>query len=107
MVAFPPRLITVGTTPVLLLNANARRSQYTIVFPAVSKIAGNTGIVYVSVGTIPVATGGATQNGHSMLAGEQFGEVSNFPNDKVSTDAIYAIASASGQVVEVYEAILA
>ena len=105
MPAFPPILVTVGTSPVQLLPPNAYRTQYLIVFPSSAKIAGNTGIIYVGVGQVPTATGGVGQFGHSMLGGETFGETAQYPSFAVTKDAIYAVASIASQIVEVYEVV--
>lgn len=98
------KLVTVGTTVTTLLNPKDKRTQWLIIFPGSGKIAANTGNVYINVDVPPVATAGASGSGHLMQGGDTWGEV-DFQNLGlgVSKGTIYAIASTSGQIVEVYE----
>jgi hypothetical protein len=110
MATFTPVIWTIGTTPVTVLNQKVNRIQYQIVYPPSSKIAANTGLVYVGLGVIPNPTAGGSAAGHIMEPGESFGEtVTPGPGprglDDVSKDAITLVASTSGQIVEVYEVI--
>ena len=108
MSSFPPIIFSVGTTPVLLLSKKESRKQYIVVYPSTSKVAANTGIVYLGIGMVPTATGGNTSAGHIMQPGESFGESDSSPQNNiydVSKEAIYAVASTSGQILEVYEVV--
>jgi hypothetical protein len=105
MPSYPVKRFSVGTTPVQLLLAKETRTQYIVLFPSKAKESGNTGILYVGVGFVPNPTAGSLSAGHSMQAGEQFGEEVSAPNLAVSKDAIYAVASTSSQIVEVYEVV--
>lgn len=95
--------MTVGTSIVQLLVAKEARLQWKVIFPPSSKIAANTGLVYIGIGKNPVATAGNTDQGHIMIGGDDFGEKVTPGYSDCSKEAIYAIASASGQIVEVYE----
>lgn len=103
LASFPPIIVTVGTTPIKILEYNEKRTQYLIVYPSTGKIAGNTGTVTIGIGQIPSATGGAGQQGHIMIGGETFGETAQYPNFSVSKEAIYAVASAATQIIEVFQ----
>lgn len=105
MASFAPVLYSVGTTAVKILSARNNRTSWNVIFPSTSKVAANTGNVWVGIDTVPNATAGNTQSGHMMANGEQFGESSNYPNDNVSQGDVYAIASTSGQIIEVYEVV--
>lgn len=106
-----PKVVTVGTSPVLLLPARDRRVQWTVIFPSTAKISGNTGNVWVGVSQAPQASAGNSAAQHQMSPGEDYGETDpNFNRQDptsaiVSKDAIYAISDTASQTIEVIEVI--
>lgn len=114
MATFAPRLISVGTTPIVVLNKrdgdnfNNRRKQYIVIFLSTSKVSGNTGLLYLGIGSVPNQAAGAGV--HVMSPGDQFSESTlyNEPNlagTDVTQDALYAVASAGNQQIEIIEVV--
>lgn len=108
MADYKPTVVTVGTSVVTLLNNSAnRRIQWTVTMPTTAKVAGNTGLVYLGVGVAPNPVAGDKNAQHVLAAGDTFSETSLFADPRftgfdVSQGTIYAVASSSGQVVEVF-----
>lgn len=114
MSSFPPKKYSVGTTGVVILSPRnaetfaSRRKQYQIIFPSTAKVGTNTGTITIGIGAFPASGTGSNQ--HVMSAGEQFGETTLYTTPElagsdVTQDTIYAIASTSGQIIEVYEVV--
>lgn len=98
------RRVTVGTSPVLLANANEKRGSIGVSMPPSTAESGNTGIVYVGKGFVPSSTAGNPNTGDPLAQGSQFQDVEQYDGDtSVFKGQIWAVADTAGQIVIVDE----
>ena len=99
-------IILVGTTPVLLLNPNEKRRRLRIQVQSTNVDANNTGNTFITFGQQPVATVGHPSQGDVVRQADGIEEpVSNIPLDRKYKQAVWAVASAANQSVNVEEEI--
>ncbi len=100
------RIRTVGTDPVQAMGDNDGRRAWTVIMPATSIVAGNTGRVHVGLGFIPSTVVSSPAQGFALVAGEQIGDEMIFEGDiSVYRGSVWLVASVAGQVVWIDEAI--
>lgn len=75
------QIITVGTAPLNILQANPKRVRWTIQFEPSSIIAGNTGLIYVGRGFIPNAVKGDPNQGEILNPGSAIEEKKQYEGD--------------------------
>lgn len=98
------RRYSIGTSPEIIANDNARRASLVITMLPTSIEAGNTGRVHIGKGFPPSATLGAGNQGDPIVQGGQISEGPQFPEDpSVHKGQWWAVASAAGQIIVVDE----
>lgn len=101
-----PRIITVGTDAVQLLAANPARVAWTVIMPATTIEAGNTGRVNIGLGFQPTTVVGAPDQGFILTASDQLRDAKVYEKDpSVWRGDVWARASAAGQRVWADEAV--
>ena len=96
--------ITIGTTPLILLNPNKNRVRWSFQFVPSSIISGNTGKIYLGRGFIPNATDGDPNQGESLIAGAAIEEKKQFKEDVLPYKGpIWIVASAASQIAVLEE----
>ena len=96
--------ITVSTTPVLLLDYNAKRRYFLIQFISTSIDAGNTGIIFVGRGQQPTANINSNNAGEMMTQGSAIEEIKSFEGDpRPFKGALWAVSDTASQELEVQE----
>ena len=100
------RIVTVGTTPIQVLQDNPARVGWQIIMPSTTIEAGNTGRVHIGKGFIPSTVVGNPVQGLILTSGSQTGEERLYLEDvSVFQGSIWIVASVAGQRVWVEEAI--
>ena len=61
--------ISIGTTPIIILQPTKMRAPWELQFIPSSIIAGNSGKVFISRGSVPSATAGDLSQGEVLTAG--------------------------------------
>ncbi len=98
------RQFSVGTTPVLLANGNAKRTAISVSMIPSSISAGNTGVVYVLKGAPPQASVGEPSSGDPISQGSQWQEVGQYTGDpNIYKGPLWATADTAAQLVVVDE----
>lgn len=96
--------VTVGTTPVILVNGNDKRGSIGVSMPPSAVESANTGVVYVGKGFVPSATAGNPNTGDPLTQGSQFQDVEQYAGDpSVFKGQLWAVADTAGQIVVVDE----
>ena len=100
------RIRTIGTDAVQAMGDNDGRRAWTIIMPATTIVAGNTGRVHVGLGFQPSTVVSAPDQGFALVAGEQIGDEMIFEGDiSVWQGSIWLRANVAGQIVWIDEAI--
>lgn len=98
------RRYVIGTEPVVVANANPRRSFVSVIFLPTDIEAGNTGRVHVGKGFPPTATVGDPTQGDILQQGGEFRDEEKYEGDtSVFRGMLFARASAANQIVVVDE----
>ncbi len=96
--------ISVGTTPIVILNDNPKRASYSIVMLPTTLEPGNTGRVHIEKGFPPSAVIGAPNQGFILEQGDSLMEFKRYKEDtSIFTGKIYAVASIDNQIIVVDE----
>ena len=96
--------ITVGTTPIILLNPNEKRRYFLIQFISTSIDAGNTGIIFIGRGQQPTASAASENSGEMMTQGSAIEELKSYDGDpRPFKGAIWAVSDTASQELEVQE----
>lgn len=96
--------VVVGTSPVLIFNQNQSRIFWRVTYLPSAIEAGNTGIVFINIGSPPAADLTAPSRGIPLNPGSEYAQEERYPNDpSISKDQIWAIAQNAGQVLDVEE----
>jgi len=94
----------VGKTPVAILNPNKKRVRWYIQFIPSSIQAGNTGLIFIGRGFVPVATVGHANQGEVLNAGASIEEVKQFEGDtRPYKGTIWAVSDTDDQQCVVEE----
>lgn len=95
---------SIGTSPVLIVPANKKRSSITVEMLPTSIESGNSGIVHLRFDSAPTITVGDPSQGDLLLQGNMFNMVENYEYDPgVLKGNLYALASIAGQIIMVTE----
>lgn len=98
------KVVAVGTTPVLVAQGNANRAGLVISMPPTAVVSGNTGVVYIGKGFVPVATPGAPNSGDPLSQGSQLSEAPAFADDpSLFKGQLWAVADTAAQQLIVDE----
>lgn len=98
------RRVVVGTTPVILANANAQRASIVISMLPTSVETGNTGRVHVGKGFVPSSVLGASNRGDPLPQGTEVSDIAQFSGDpSLFKGQWWAVASAADQILTVDE----
>lgn len=96
-------IVTVGTSPNLVMTANPLRKAWRVTFFSTALFVGNTGNLFVGRGRIPTATLGDPNQGSVLIQGQQILESRSYEEDSIFQGDMWLLASAAGQIVEVEE----
>ncbi len=90
--------VFIGTTPVILANAQKERVRWTIEFTPVGIVAGNTGHVFVGRGFPPNAVVGDPNQGDVLNPGASIEEKKQYADDSLPYKGVlWAVADAADQ----------
>ena len=99
-------ILTIGTSPTLILNPNEKRKKLAIQMQSTNVDAANTGRVHIGFDFQPNATVGHPSQGEILIQGSGIEEpVTGITLDKKYKQAIWATASASNQSITIEEEI--
>lgn len=97
-------LRTVGTTPVLLLNENPKRTRVEIQMQSTNVDSANTGKLFLTPGQQPVSTVGHPSQGEVLVQGAAISRpAAGEKLPEVWKKAIWAVADTAAQTLTVEE----
>ena len=97
---------TVGTTPEILLNPNPKRRRWWIQFLPNTVASGNTGLIFLGMGHVPIATVGHPQQGEVLIPSASKEEVEQYLGDPiVYKGAIWIVSDTATQTINYEEEI--